>query len=138
MKLSAQRVMTAAGAAGVNAFCYLHGPIVWLGQPPAEVTTSQGRLVNSRIQVRPGGNTVLSYLDIVAPDGTPSRRLYGKIIDSIDLVREQPLPLRVQIMEIAYEFNIDPRLGPGWREEVNVLLQAALSARMPEMDVRKS
>jgi hypothetical protein len=132
MRLSAQRVMAADGQIGVNAFCYLHGLVVWLDQPPPEVTNSRGHLANSRTEVRPGGNKVLSYLDIVAPDDTPSRKLYREIIDSIDLFREQPLPLSVQIRELTFEFNVDPRLAAGWREEIATLLRAAIAARVPE------
>jgi len=132
MRLAAQRVMSADGRLGVNAFCYLHGPVVWLDQPPSEVTNARGQLVNYTSEVPPGGNKVLSYLDIVAPDDTPSRQLHRKINDSIDLFHEQPLPLHVQIQEISFEFNVDPRLAPGWREEMVVLLRAALAARAPE------
>jgi hypothetical protein len=124
--------MAADGHLGVNAFCYLHGPVSWLDRPPAEVTKSRGQLANSRIEIRPGGNKVLSYLDIIAPDDTPSRKLYGEIIDSIDLAHERALPLWIQIDEVTFEFNVDPRLAPGWREELAALLRAALAARMPE------
>jgi hypothetical protein len=131
MRLSAQRVMAADGHLGVNAFCYLHGPVVWLDRPPTEITKSRGQLVNSLIEIRPGGNKVLSYLDIVAPDDTPSRRLYGEIIDSIDLVHERALPLWIQSNEVTFEFNVDPRLALGWREGLAALLRAAIAARMP-------
>lgn len=68
----------------------------------------------------------------MAPDDSPSRKLYREILDSIDLFQEQPLPLSVQIREVTFEFNIDPRLGPGWREKIAVLLRAAIAARAPE------
>lgn len=132
MRLSAQRVRSADGHQGVNAFCYLHGPRVWLDRPPPDVTASPGHLVNRRIQIPPGGNFVLSYLDIVAPDDTPSNRIERAVADSIDLIREQPLPLLVQSAEVSFEFNVDFMLAPAWRREILSLMRAALAVRTPE------
>jgi hypothetical protein len=132
MRLSAQRVRAADGHQGVNAFCALHGSRVWLDQPPADVAASAGQLVNRRIQVVPGGNSVLRYLDIVAPDDTPSSKIERAITDSIDLLREQPLPLVVQSEEVRFEFNVDLRLASAWRRELVTLMRAALAVRTPE------
>jgi hypothetical protein len=88
--------------------------------------------VNRRIQIAPGGNSVLSYLDILAPDDTPSSTIGRVIMDSIDLLREQPLPLVVQSEEVRFELNVDSSLAPAWRRELVTLLRAALAVRTPE------
>jgi hypothetical protein len=78
MYLTAHRVKSHDEAAtGVNVFFHLHG----VKDPFASslgdqellrlVTESEpGRLVGQWTDLKPGGNTVLSYLDVIAPDGT--------------------------------------------------------------------
>lgn len=70
MLLTAQRVVSPHGARGVNVYQYLHGPHGW-----ARVTdgflpdVNPGELVNQWLEVSPGSNRILSFLDVVAPDG---------------------------------------------------------------------
>ena len=74
----------------------------------------------------------MSYLDVVAPDDTPSSKIERAVADSIDLIREQPLPLVVQSEEVTFEFNVEFRLAPAWRTELVNLMRAALAVRLPE------
>lgn len=132
MRLSSQRVLASDGTHGINSFYYQHGPTVWLDTPPIEVQQSSGVLVNSHLRIRPGGNRVLSYLDVVAPDSTPNHRLSRAIVDSIDLFRNPDFPLRVQIMDILFTFDIDANIAPAWREEIVALLGAVMKVRGPD------
>jgi predicted component of type VI protein secretion system len=62
---------------GINVFIYQHAParVPALSNGTMDVEriaeTFQGQLVSSSAPVPPGGNEVLSYLDVAAPEGTP-------------------------------------------------------------------
>ncbi len=70
MLLTAQRIISPVTEQhGVNVFQYLHGPYTWV-QVPGEFLpdANPGELFESWPEIAPGGNRVLSYLDVVAPD----------------------------------------------------------------------
>ena len=73
MLLSAQHVASPDGERrGRNAFLYLHGAEWPIGEATVDLVSAlPGRLENEIIEVVPGGNSVLAYLDLVAPDATP-------------------------------------------------------------------
>src|SRR4051812_4485674 len=96
MRLVAQRVQSALGQQGINAFYYAHGPDVWLDKPPPEIAQSPGHLLNAHVEVRPPGNSVRSYLEIVAPDGVANGKIEADVVGCIDLFTERQLPLKVQ------------------------------------------
>lgn len=70
MLLTAQRVMAPhSHANGVNVYQYLHGPYVWDHVPNEFLPeTNPGELIAQWTQLPAGGNRVLSFLDVVAPD----------------------------------------------------------------------
>lgn len=127
MHLVAQRVVSPQGTEGINAFCYLHGPYVWLNEPPPEIAHQPGSLVNSNIEIQPPGNRVRSYLDIWSPDSSPSRAIAYVILEPIDLFESKPLPLRVTNGNVFFEFNVDFALVEAWRVELEFLLWRALA-----------
>jgi hypothetical protein len=96
------------------------------------VAESVGHLVNRRIQIPPGGNAVLSYLDIVAPDDTSSRKIATAIVDASDLLSNRSLPLEVQSADVSFEFNAGFPFAGAWRRELLMLMRAALATRTPE------
>jgi hypothetical protein len=57
-----------SGHEGVNTFLYLHGSYTWTVLPPGVPDQNPGTLTAQSISVRPPGNRVRSYLDIIAPD----------------------------------------------------------------------
>jgi hypothetical protein len=130
MRLVAQRVISAGGLQGINAFCFLHGGYVWLDRPPQEVADAPGELVNSSIVVPPPGNRVRSYLNILTPDQTPNQKILYDILNPIDLFANQPLPLHVQSGDITFTFNIEQALAAAWHRELEVLLHSALAVRV--------
>ena len=77
MYICAQRVERpgeSSGEQGINAYYYLHGSSSWQGHPPRQFLpeSNPGVLADSLLELMPpGGNRVRSYIDIVAPDGTP-------------------------------------------------------------------
>ncbi len=128
MYLVAQRVHSLQGHEGINAFYYSHGPIAWLDKPPPDLHA--GKLMNAQISVKPPGNRVRSFLDIVSPDVTPSRHVWTAITDSIDLFENKNLPLRVQSGDVTFGFDVEQALAPSWRQELVYLLHHALAVRV--------
>ena len=87
MYLAAQRVRS-TGRTGVNVFLYRHPPgsIAW-ADPGHVVEQMPGELVSSEIEVPPGGNEVLSFLDVVAAEEVSS----DAVVDLVDQLREEAL-----------------------------------------------
>ena len=81
MLLTAQRVLSPQSRArGVNVYQYLHGSFVWDRVPNAFLPeTDPGELVAQWIQVAPGGNRVISFLDVVAPDDMERLDLHQRL-----------------------------------------------------------
>ncbi|MBM4355945.1 MAG: hypothetical protein FJ109_19515, partial [Deltaproteobacteria bacterium] len=76
MYITAHRVKSSQGAVGINAFLHEHTSDEWsrLGwSPPSILAVAEGvigRTVAQRCDLAPGGNSVLSYLDVAAPERT--------------------------------------------------------------------
>lgn len=132
MLLTAQRVRSHSGNEGINAFCYLHGTHIWPGEPPEGVPESNpGERANESVAVPPGGNRVRSYLDIIAPDETPTTEVVAAVRRFLATVRGGPLPCRETIGRCTFRFGLDLGLEPTWTGEFRALLEAALRVRVP-------
>lgn len=129
MYLAAQRVRAPSGKEGINAFFYRHGR-VWLGNPPDDVLPEQdpGELVSMQLEIQPSGNRVRSYLDLVAPDETPSVQLVRLTRDLMRNADLHPLPWGIVIGDCLVRFGLDEALLPNWNAELGALLRAALRA----------
>ena len=81
MLLTAQRVVSPlANAQGVNVYQYLHGPQTWERVPDEFLPEANpGELVAQWIQLAPGGNRVVSFLDVVVPDETSMIELQQRL-----------------------------------------------------------
>lgn len=131
MLLTAQRVVSSAAEEGVNAFCNLHGPYTWEGEPPAGIPESDpGEPANQRIAVPPGGNQVRSYLDVVAPDETPTSEVLSAVQQFVVAMRDRPLPWKSTIGRCTIRFGIDLGLEQKWVEEFRLLFEAAMQVRV--------
>jgi hypothetical protein len=131
MLLTAQHVVSDAGKAGVNAFCNLHGPFTWPGEPPAGIPESNpGEPANQSIAVQPGGNRVRSYLDVVAPDETPTSEILAAVQQFVSVMRENPLPWKSTIGRCTIRFGLDLGLEQVWFEEFQRLVEAAMQVRV--------
>lgn len=132
MLLTAQRVESGAGDEGVNAFCNLHGSFIWSGAPPAGIPEANpGEPAHQRIEVQPGGNRVRSYLDVIAPDETPTSEILGAVQQFLVVVRDRPLPWTATVGRCTIRFGIDIGLEPVWTEEFRRLIAAAMHVRVP-------
>lgn len=101
---TAQRVVSARGLPGVNAF---HREV---GQPEAVY-----------IEVPPGGNVVRSYLDVEAPAGTSLAELFAFIDEVCRGPSVQSLPMSVSARGFRLTFGCELALSPAWREELKDL-----------------
>jgi hypothetical protein len=132
MLLTAQRVQNAAGLMGVNAFCNLHGPYEWLGEPPSGIPDwNPGERVNESISVPPGGNHVMSYLDIIAPDETPTSEILASMRRFLVLVRQFALPWVATVGRCTFRFGLDYGLEHQWSMEFRALFESAMLVRVP-------
>jgi hypothetical protein len=127
MILTAQHVRTSEGVEGINAFCRFHGPHEWTDQPPEDLP--EGELVNQNISLPPGGNDVRSYLDITAPDETPTQEIRKAIVQFIERSRGRSLPWTGTIGRCTLRFGVEQALHVRWHEELRQLLLAALTVR---------
>ena len=78
------------GIGGVNVYEYLHGPVAW-GHPLPGVYLPEynpGYLNRRNEPVPPGGNAVISYLDVVVPDNVPQKAQW--IASIKDAIPAQP------------------------------------------------
>lgn len=119
----------------VHGFLYTHGPeFSVVSADLDEVTTRNpgGELTAKLIGgLKPGGNAVLSYVDVVAPDdvsrGTLSERLraFSKLVDRAEqLPVETPTPqdvfLKYHISPMSYRAEVD------WSDDFQQLADRAL------------
>lgn len=78
MYVSAQRVQSAKGMIGINAVRYRHGDqdIDWHGADLDPIIDRRDeRTAVRRFELAPGGNAVLSFIDVTGPDTTPVGRV---------------------------------------------------------------
>ncbi len=97
MYVTAQRVRSRSSREGINAFLSLHqgqeSPGIDWARPAVMTVAEQypGTLVDSELDLTPGGNAVRSFLDVVAADGTGLERLrtaleaFGRELESAAL-----------------------------------------------------
>lgn len=129
MYLTAHRVQAPPrdgnpGRQGVNAFYYVHGQRAWKGAPPAELLpeSDPGIFVDSIVEIPPPGNTVRSYLDMMALDGTSLAQLRAAIAAA---PRPAALPVIWSVGDVWCRFGTDVRLAPQWRRELQRLFARA-------------
>lgn len=139
MKLVAQRVVQPGNAptrrSGFNAYCYLHGDRFWPNAPPEDL--GRGRLVHLIREVEPpAGNRVRSYLDIVAPDATPSRQIAAAVQAGAEFLADagRGSPWRLTHGEVSFTFEAEAALAAQWQIELRMLLGYALAVRGEEPD----
>jgi hypothetical protein len=132
MLLTSQRVKSPDGQEGINAFCYLHGPYDWAGEPPLGIPDANvGQRVNEQVNLRPGGNKVRSYLDIIAPDETPTSEILASVRPFLGRMRGRALPWVGTVGRTTFRFGLELGLGEKWGAEFGALLDAALQVRVP-------
>lgn len=127
MKLVAQRVMSpATRTQATNAFHYVHGGLAWAGLPPAEL--GHGVIQALRVELPPGGNHVLTYLDIVAPDETPTLTILRAFTELYDF--DRPPPFVHTVENCTFSCAMIHAFQLVWRAELIYLYNEAISVRL--------
>jgi len=126
MYLTAQRIRNHEGAEDVHAFLHLHNTnATALNDPFSVPLKNPGKLVmaSSPILIAPGGNSVVSYLDLVVddeigiaahPDSTGGPKPWWQ--DALESVARQlggdPLPWTVAVLGVHVIFSAEPAQPP--------------------------
>jgi len=125
MFLVMQRVRSASGNDGINAFHYQHGPASWTDTAPADVPEpNRGSLVSQSVVVPPPGNRVRSYLDIAAPDDAPWEEIHRAFVRFLVAHGPAPLPWSGIQARCKFQVGLEQALAPRWRTELAALLHA--------------
>lgn len=126
MYLTAHRAQTPDGLTGVNAHLFLHfaDPVPTVGSDePDVVYISQfapGTCVAEREEVRPGGNTIKSSLDVAGPDDAPEaavRRVLAMLRNQLTTSRA-PVRATAEGLASASNATLDFDDDPSTESEV--------------------
>jgi hypothetical protein len=129
MYLTAQRVRSPTGVEGINAFRYVHGAVVWQGLPPSGLPDEDpGTLVAQSIAVPPPGNRVRSYLDVVAPDGTPWDEILPALMTVVSEAQRGAIPWAGIAGRCFFRVSMDREIAAHWQRELGELCRAVESA----------
>jgi hypothetical protein len=131
MYLTSQHVLAPATRhEGVNSLLYLHGPCSWQA-PPAEIPDQNpGTLVAQSISIRPPGNRIRSYLDIVAPDEARWDEIRVALMDFVGRAQRNQLPWVGQSIRCSFRLGMDLGLAQQWQRELAVLYRASQALRL--------
>ncbi|MBK8253216.1 MAG: hypothetical protein IPK82_11190 [Polyangiaceae bacterium] len=112
MYLTAQRVYSIAKKkTGINVFLYRHGPDAVPGmswdQPVVEPVADEhvGIRGPEHVEIAPGGNRVLSFIDVVAADGTRIEQIQEAIRTFSATLSPERLPASKTIGAVAIRFG---------------------------------
>ena len=124
MLLTAQRVRSPHGDVGINRYAWRHPDGAQIDD--LDIAASQGELTQRVYEVAPGNNTVLSFLDVYAPDDTNM----SDVVDWLAGVARGPEPERFPYVLGEGSFMLRFGLGFGlvatWRDELRHLAGSAL------------
>jgi len=111
--LTAQRVASPGGLTGVNVYQFLHGSYVWVRVPDEFLPDSNpGELVDQWLEVPPGNNRIVSYLDVALPDETSPT----DVLQRLASLKHQLQPFEARMEKyldpywIRFESSVDERL----------------------------
>lgn len=110
MYATAQRVRTSKGVVGINAFLHEHGEesqeLNWSTISISQISDyNPGKMVAQLAEVVPGGNSVLSFLDVLAPDGTSPAAIQAALTLQMGALLSGVLPTEVRLQNISLRFG---------------------------------
>jgi len=118
------------GHEGVNSFLYSHGAHTWQTPPTDIPDKNPGALMAQSISVRPPGNRVRSYLDIVAPDEIRWDEVRVGLMTFVGESQRTALPWIGQCGRCHFRLGMDHGLAQHWQKEVAVLYRASQALRL--------
>ncbi|WP_437317597.1 hypothetical protein [Sorangium sp. So ce385] len=120
MYLTAQHVYSIAKRkSGINAFMYRHGagavPGMSWARPVVEPVADEhvGTRGPEHVEIAPGGNRVLSFVDIVTADDTPIEQVQDAIRTFGATFSPERLPVSTTIGAVAIRFGAQSGLAQG-------------------------
>lgn len=131
MYLTAHHVLDPnSGHEGVNSFLYSHGAYTWQAPPLDIPDQNPGTLVAESISIRPPGNRVRSYLDIVGPDEARWDEVRVGLMTFVGETQRRPLPWVGTTGRCFFRIGMDRALSQQWQRELAVLYRAAQALRL--------
>lgn len=131
MYLTAHHVVSNDGHEGINAFAHLHG--AEFPSPPVDEATIElvaddftGELVDEETEVRPGGNAVRSYLDVVTPDHTDPAMIRDALDEFASSLEAGMPPIRRVIGGVGVRVGMNLGLRSRRAEEFAALRERVL------------
>jgi len=126
--ITAQRVRSQkTGREAIHAFLHESGHLDWSQSPEAlfrSIDQDAGVLIDKKVSpILQGGNEVLSYLDILAPEGTP-RSVMIEILDAFYGVEARPGPLVLIAEGVMARVSVRRDRLENWRAEIEDLSRA--------------
>jgi hypothetical protein len=122
-----------SGATGINCFLHRHGCLLGIDaswdnkEVDRVVYDNPGTLVAQTTSLPPGGNNVLSYLDVIAEDSTPPVAIAQALQEFGALIGTEDFPMAKVFGGVAVRFSLV--LGLKGKEEFEYpALEAAVSA----------
>jgi hypothetical protein len=114
------------GQTGVNAFLYLHGQdFPWPEDASSLPEQTPGTPTERQsISIPPGQNPVHSFLDVVAPDGTPRDVLLETLRMFRQDISERSNPAVFTFGRVTVRFGVRIALEPERHSEFDLLLTA--------------
>lgn len=127
MRITAQRVARSSNE-GINAFVYWHGRDIGADHPVARLDREEGTLQVRLIEVKPGGNRVRSYLDVIVPDQATVPQVDAALDSFLHVPIPTALPATWRKGAAAARFACDESLAPVWGRELAELVELAQTA----------
>ena len=123
MLLVAQRVIsTARRVQGVNAYRYRHVRDPWPTDPHVMLEDPRKTQERKDVHLRPGGNRVISFLDVAAPDDA----VLSEILERLNEFKVQSPPPEFPMERVlgrgAVRFGLEGRMILFWRGELEELI----------------
>lgn len=130
MYLTAQRIEPLTdGKGGINAFHHRHSHPLRSRELSKVPNDDPGIVVNQHISVKPGGNRVRSFLDVVAPEATPWERIRSCFLRFVSQNRAEPMPWEGAVGECWFRLNMDAAIAEQWESELADLYLEVESVR---------
>jgi len=128
MYVTSHRVKSAKGIVGINTYYHTHdedgsgGEIDWEAPNAALIAeTAPGKFVAERLDLPPGGNMVMSYLDVACRDGCEIERIANALGDARERLASGKEPFSGVFKGVGVRFGYQHGLVGAEVEEFDAL-----------------